>query len=347
MQEKMLAAYLISPRNLVLKERPIPSPGRNEVLIKIMACGVCPTDIRYFLGYGRHVFYGEESYGLTGHEWSGVVVDVGGEVENVQIGDRVVIDHIASCGRCRYCRRNLSNHCMNKKYYLRGYAEYGLAYGPTLLKLSEKVSFEEACFVEPLSSCINSIERASISMGETVAIIGDGVIGMLHLQLAKIRAAEVIMIGHHNERLEISKQLGADHILNSREVNIHDEILNLTDSLGVDIVIVATQGANALETSLKIAGKNSRIIIFSGTYPEESVSIDPNKIHYSEISIIGASEHNVRQFTTSFRLIEKGLVKVKPLISNIVPLKEIDKAFKMVMERKGLKTIVRPHEDVE
>ncbi|MCL7403478.1 MAG: zinc-binding dehydrogenase [Thaumarchaeota archaeon] len=347
MSKNMLAAYLISPKNLVLKERPIPRPERNEVLVKIMACGVCPTDIRYFLGYGKHTFYGEESYGLTGHEWSGVVIEVGEDVEKIRINDRVVVDHIASCGACRYCRRNLTHHCINKRYYLRGYAEYGLAYGPTLLKLPEKISFEEACFVEPLSSCINSIERASISMGEVVAIIGDGVIGMLHLQLAKLRGAEVVMIGHHNDRLEISEKIGADYTFNSKEVDIYEEISRLTDNYGVDAVIVATQGTEALESALRIVGKSSRIIVFSGTYPEEKISINPNRIHYSEISIIGASEHNVRQFTTSLKLIEKGLVRVKPLISNIVPLIEIDRAFDIVMNRRGLKTIVRPHQEDE
>lgn len=347
MSKNMLAAYLVSPKNLILKERPIPIPDRDEVVVKIMACGVCPTDIRYFLGYGKHTFYGEESYGLTGHEWSGIVMEVGEDVKNIQINDRVVVDHIATCGLCRYCKRNLTHHCVNKKYYLRGYAEYGLAYGPILLKLPEKISFEEACFVEPLSSCINSIERASISMGDIVAIIGDGIIGILHLQLAKLRGAEVVVIGHHNDRLELCEKLGADYSFNSNEVDIYSEISRFTDNYGVDAVIVAAQGVEVLRSAMKIIGKNGRIIVFSGTHPEEEISINPNEIHYSEISIIGASEHNLRQFTASLRLIERGLVKVRPLISNIVPLREIDKAFEMVINRKGLKTIVRPHQEEE
>lgn len=343
MYDNMLAAYLLSPKKIVLKERLIPEPEKDEVVVKIMGCGVCPTDIRFFQGHGGLIPYGEESYGLTGHEWSGIVVKVGEDVKNIQVGDRVVVDHIAPCGSCKYCKKKLTQHCINKKYYLRGYAEYGLAHGQALLKLPEKLSFEEACFVEPLSSCVNSIVRAYISFGDVVAIIGDGVIGMLHLQLAKLRGAEVVVIGHHDDRLEIAGKLGADHVFNSNEVDIYDEISRLTDSCGVDAVVVAAQGVKAIESSMEIVGKNGRIIVFAGTYPEERISINPNRIHYSEVSVIGASEHNLEQFASSLRLIEVGLVKVKPLISNIIPLREIHTAFEMVISRRGLKTIVKPH----
>lgn len=341
---KMLAAYLNSPRKLSLRYREIPKPSRKEVVIKIMACGVCPTDVRYFLGYVKPIPYGEESYGLTGHEWSGIVVDVGEEVEDVKIGDRVVVDHIVYCGRCRYCKKGKTNHCIEKRYYLRGYAEYGLAYAPVLLKLSRKIPFEEACFTEPLSSCINSIEKASISFGDIVVVIGDGVIGMLHSQLAKLRGAEVVMIGHHNDRLSIAKELGVDFILNSNEVDIFDEIKNLTDGHGADSAIVTVQGAEVVNSTLNLIAKNGRIVIFAGTYPERTLNLNPNRIHYSEISLIGASEHTPKQFSQSLRLIEKRIIKVKPLISNIVPLEKIHEAFSLVLDRKGLKTIVKPHE---
>lgn len=342
---KMLAAYLFSPREISLKYRDVVKPSRREVIVKIMACGVCPTDVRYFLGYGRLMPYGEESYGLTGHEWAGIVADVGEDVKDVEIGDRVVVDHIAFCDRCRYCRRGQTNHCIGKRYYLRGYAEYGLAYAPTLLKLSKETSFEEACFVEPLSSCINSIEKTSASFGDIVVIIGDGVTGMLHSQLAKSRGAEVVIVGHHYDRLSIAKQIGADFTLNSKEVDVFDEVRRITDGYGADSVIVTVQGAEAVNSALNLVAKNGKIVIFAGTYPENTININPNIIHYSEISVTGASEHTSKHFAQSLRLIERKIVKVKPLISSIVSLEEINEAFNFVINRKGLKVIVKPHEE--
>ncbi|MEM4467252.1 MAG: alcohol dehydrogenase catalytic domain-containing protein [Nitrososphaerota archaeon] len=343
--EKMLTAYLNSPRELYLRYREIPKPSGKEVVIKVMACGVCPTDVRYFLGYIKSIPYGEESYGLTGHEWSGIVVDVGEEVEEVKVGDRVVVDHIAYCGRCRYCRKGKTNHCIEKRYYLRGYAEYGLAYAPIILKLPKDVSFEEACFIEPLSSCINSIEKTSISFGDVVVVIGDGVIGMLHSQLAKLRGAEVIMVGHHDERLSTATELGVDFTLNSNKVDIFDEIKNITDGYGADSVIVTVQGTEVINSALNLIAKNGRIVVFAGTYPETTFNLSPNRIHYSEISIIGASEHTPKQFSQALQLIDKRIIKVKPLISNIVPLEKIHEAFNFVINRRGLKTIVKPHRE--
>ncbi|MCX8193228.1 MAG: alcohol dehydrogenase catalytic domain-containing protein [Nitrososphaeria archaeon] len=345
MSRSMLAAYVNHSRELYLKYRDMIKPSRREIIVKIMACGICPTDVRYLLGYGGPIPYGEESYGLTGHEWSGVVVELGEDVEDLMIDDRVVIDHIAYCGKCRYCRRGQTNHCIEKRYYLRGFAEYGLAYAPTILKLSEKLSFEEACFVEPLSSCINSIEKASPSFSDILVVIGDGVIGILHSQLAKLRGAEVVMIGHHNERLSVAEKLGVDYTLNSREVDVFEEVKKITDGRGADSVIVAVQGAEAIDSALKLVCKNGKIIIFAGTYPETALSINPNLIHYSEFSIIGASEHTPRQFTQSLNLIEKKIIKVKPLISNVVPLEKINQGFNLTINRKGLKTIVKPHEE--
>lgn len=345
MFRNMLAAYINSPKEIFFRYRDMVKPSRREVVVKIMACGICPTDVRYFLGYGGLIPYGEESYGLTGHEWSGIIVDVGEEVKEVEIGDRIVVDHIAYCGRCRYCRRGQTNHCVEKRYYLRGYAEYGLAYAPTLLKISKLTSFEEACFVEPLSSCINSIEKADPSFNDVVVILGDGVTGMLHLQLVKLRGAEVVMIGHHNERLNIAKELGADYVLNSKEVDIFNEVQKITDGSRADSVIVTVGGSEAVNMAFNLVGNNGRVIIFAGTHPENTININLNLIHYSEIALLGAYEHTPKQFLQSLQLIEKGIVKVKPLISNIMPLEKISEAFNMVINRKGIKIIIKPHRE--
>lgn len=339
---RMLAAFLLAPSNVVVREREIPRPDRNEVLIRVRACGVCPTDIRYIQGLKLYLPLGEESYGLTGHEWAGEIVEVGEGVKDLSVGDRIVADHILPCGMCAFCKQGKSNLCLNKKYYFRGYAQYARAWAPTALKIPPHVSYEEACLTEPLSTCLNTMEKLEIGLEDKVVIIGDGVIGMLHLQLAKLLGAEVIMIGHHDERLWVAKKLGARLVINSRREDVVNVVKEETGGLGADKVVVATSGKTALEDALKIIGPDGRIGVFAGTYPPVSIDLDPNRIHYGEISVVGIMEHTLHHFERALELISKGLINVKELITHKIPLERINEAFEIVRRREGLKVIVSP-----
>lgn len=340
--DRMLAAFLLAPSNVMVKECEVPKLSRGEVLINVRACGVCPTDLRYVQGLRLYLPLGDGSYGLTGHEWAGEVVEVGEDVEVLSAGDRVVADHILPCGRCFFCKQGRSNLCLNKKYYLRGYAQYAKAWALTALKIPPHVSYEEACLTEPLSTCLNTMEKLEIGLGDRVAIIGDGVIGLLHLQLARLMGAETMVIGHHDERLRLAEKLGANMVVNSGKEDLVSIVKRETGGLGVGRVIVAASGKQAIEDALRIVAPAGKIGIFAGTYPPTSIDLDPNSIHYGEITLIGIMEHTLHHFEQALELISRGLVSVKQIITHKFPLERINKAFETVKRREGLKVIVSP-----
>ncbi|MEM2690100.1 MAG: alcohol dehydrogenase catalytic domain-containing protein [Nitrososphaerota archaeon] len=340
--DSMLAAFLLAPSKVVVRECNIPRPSRGEVLVRVRACGVCPTDLRYIQGLRLYLPMGEESCGLTGHEWAGDVVEVGEGVEGVSVGDRVVADHILSCGRCIFCKQGRSNLCINKRYYLRGYAQYAVAHAYTALKIPPHVSFEEACLTEPLSTCLNTLEKLEMGPGSRIAIIGDGVIGLLHLQLARLVGAEAMVIGHHPDRLRVAERLGAVLAINSRDVDAVDVVRKETGGLGADKIVVATGGKSAIGDALRMVAPGGRIGIFAGTYPPTSIDLDPNMIHYGEVCVIGIMEHTPHHFERALNLISRGLIDVKQLITHRFPLEKINEAFEVVKSRRGLKVIVSP-----
>lgn len=342
--DTMKAAFIYEPLKLVIREDvKIPKPGRDEILVRVKAIGVCPSDVRYYTGEGIHreVPYGDDSYGLLGHEWSGEVVEVGPGVEGVNVGDYVAPDHQVTCNNCRYCRMGLTNLCINKRFYVRGFAEYALAYAPNAYKFPKHIKFEEACFAEPLSCVINSIRIADIKPGDVVLIVGAGPMGLLHTQLAKMSGATVIVSEILEHRINIAKQLGAD-VAVSNEADLSREVKELTEGIGVDKIIVTIGNRAAIEQHIKFVRKKGIIVLFGGTVPPTNISLDPNFIHYGEVILTGASDHIGEDYRVAMRLITERKISLEPLISHTFKLDELVEAFEAARGRKGLKVLVYP-----
>ena len=191
----MKAARLYGVRDLRVEDVPEPEPGPGEALIRIHACGVCPSDLRAYLA-PRPGSTGEPR--TPGHEWTGVVVGLGEVIDDeapaIKVGDRVVADWRYVCGRCYECRRGVFNYCENLKRGVRGgFAGYGAAPLTQLRRMPDDVSFEEASFTEPLACVIQAHDYTEIRLGDDVVIVGAGPIGLLHLQIALHRGARVIV----------------------------------------------------------------------------------------------------------------------------------------------------------
>jgi len=341
----MKAAVIYEPFKLLIKEGvEIPRPGKNEVLVRVRAIGVCPNDVRYYTGEGIHkeVPYGENSFGLLGHELSGEVVEVGPEVKNIHIGDYVAPDPIVPCKICRYCRMGLTNLCINKTLYLRGYAEYALRHAPQTYRFPKHIKFEEACFAEPLACVINANRIADIKPGDVVLIIGAGPMGLLHTQLAKLSGATVIVCDMIDERVNFAKRVGADVAVNVIEEDLSKHVVELTDGLGADKIIVTIGSKDAIEKNIKLARKKGTIILFGGTIPPTSISIDPNLIHYNEIILTGSSDHTEEDFRKAIYIISQRKILLEQIITHSFKLDNIVEAFETVRVRKGLKVIVYP-----
>ncbi len=338
MIEKGKSAVLYGPKDVRIEDITLKRIDPKQALIKIMACGVCPTDVRSYTGL-RKVEYPR---GL-GHEWVGEIVELGSEFSGFNIGDRVAADWRVVCGRCYYCRKGIFNYCQRTRNELvnGGFREYGLGIASNLRIIPENLSYEEAVFVEPLACCINGNRNTNISFGDDVLILGSGPIGMLHIQLAKNNGARVIVSDPIEERLEIAKSLGADDTINPKKEDVVKCVLDMTEGRGANAVIVAVGNPDAAKLGIDVSAICGTVNFFAGIYPSSNIDFDPNIVHYKQLTITGSHDFTPHDFTMALKLMEYGIVKVKPIISHVIPLDDISSAFEIVANQKGLKVVVK------
>lgn len=330
-------------KDLRIEEVEKPKVNHNEILFKVMACGICPSDVR---GWNRNQKLDHPR--IPGHESAGEVIEIGEKVDGLEIGDRIVRDWRDTCGVCYYCRKGLYNFCLEAETSSRhgfqgGFCEYSKVRDPVYRKIPDNVSYEEAAFTEPLACCINGIHQSNIEIGDDVAIIGCGPIGLQLLQLSKARGARLIAVDLMEERLLIAKKLGAHDVINAKEQNTIQAVQDLTDGRGVNASIVAVGGAIPIKNGLDILDLDGTLNIFAGTYPKAEIPLDPNPPHYKHLKITGSHDFTPHDFTTALKLIEKGIVDVKSLISHRLPLSDTQKGFDIVSKQEGLKIIIYPN----
>lgn len=337
----MKAALLYGTRDLRVEEVATAQPGPGEALIRIYACGVCPSDVRGYLGVRKR----DGSY-TPGHEWAGVVEAIGEtDDESVRIGDRVVADWRGVCGTCYQCRRGIPNYCERMRRNVRGgFAEYGVGPIAQLRVVADSVSFEEASFCEPLACITNAHSYTEIPLGGDVVVVGAGPIGLLHLQVARSRGGRVIVSDPLAARLKTATELGAHDVVDASIGDPVEQVMELTDGHGANTVIVAVGGAGPINQALHMAGTSGWVNLFAGTYPPMEMPVDPNLVHYKQLRVTGSHDYTPDNFTTALRLIQFGMVQVEPLISHRFGLDEIRVAFETTAERQGLKSMVLPNE---
>jgi len=342
----MKAAVFLSPHRIELREVERPKIGTRDVLIRVKVAGICGTDARIFKGSKKI-----PAPRIIGHEFSGEIEEAGMEVEGWRRGDRVTVEPIIACGRCYCCLRGRFNICLTRPTI--GY-EYDGAFAEfvripaeavergNLIRLPGDVSFEDAAYAEPLSACIQGNERARIRKGDRVWIMGDGPIGLTHVQLAALSGAGTILLsGTDPKKLEMGKKLGAHHILQVPQQDALAEVNTLTDGEGVDVAITATSVSRLVEECLqKGLRKGGILLIFAGVPPDSLARIDPNRIHYQEYVITGSSGHSAETMRQSIALIRSGSFRVQPLISHRLSLERVVEGIHMKDRLEGLKHMI-------
>jgi len=323
---KMKAILLYGREDLREVSVDVPRVGPNDVLIKIRACGICPTDARKY--YTLSGIIPKLPFN-PGHEWAGEIVEVGENVTEFKPGMRVVGTEFG------------------------GYAEYLLMSKSaprwwTLKEIPEGVTYEEATFTEPLADVLHSlVDQAKVKLGDWVLIIGAGQMGLQHVMVAKHIGAKVIVSDLIEERLEYAKKFGADVVLNPKRDKVGEIVRKVTNNRGVDAAILTATNQSAMDQALECIGVGSRIILFAGVEKGLRVSIDSNKIHYNEAMIIGSEWvgkdiPNKRLYEIALELIASGSVPVKELITRRIKfsIEEIKKSFEMIRSAKTLKSII-------
>jgi len=344
---KMKAALLYGVKDLRLEYIDIPEIGEKEVLVKIKAATTCGTDVKiYERGY---VSIGFVKYPqLFGHEWAGEIVEIGDKVEKFKKGMRVRAGNSAPCFTCPLCREEKYNLCENRTWLWGAYSEY-IKVPEEIVKynmqeIPSHLSFEEAAITEPLACVIHGDRKAGIKIGDSVAIIGSGAIGILHLQVAKIMGAKkVIIIDLIDERLEIARKLGADEIINSGKEDIVESVKKLTNGRGADVVIEAVGIPKTWEQALKLVKKGGTVLEFGGCPPGTKIEIETELLHYKEVTVLGTFHANPHDFEIALEMISSGAIKVKPLITRKMNLDNIKEAFEILLtSKKDLKIAITP-----
>ncbi len=320
-----------------------PHLQKGEILVRMRACGICGTDIEKTRGETHTPL-------ILGHEVSGVVEEISKPASCVEEDERVVIHHHVSCGKCYYCKNGSPTLCdLYQKTNLDpcGFAEYfrvpqtNFARG-AVLKVPEKVSFEEASFVEPLGCCLRSLARVGDVTGKSVAVLGVGSTGVLMLQLLKAGEAGVLIASDLSPaRLSFSKSIGADVTINPLEEDIGSMVRAATDGRGVDVVVVATGSVKALEQSLSIVRRGGLIDVFGMPTRDAKLALDPSRLFINEVRIIPSYSTTEKEMEQALDLIMARKVNVAQLISHRFMLADSVEAFRVASDSdRSVKVIV-------
>ncbi|MBP2337901.1 zinc-dependent alcohol dehydrogenase family protein [Saccharothrix coeruleofusca] len=329
----MRAAVISAVGEVEVAEVPDPAPGPREVVVDVAACGLCGTDL--------HILQGEFAPTLPvipGHEFAGVVVEIGSEVTEVAVGDRVAVDPSLYCNECRYCRSGRNNLCArwNAIGVSRsgGAAEYALAPVANCVKLPDHVRTEDAALIEPLSCAVRGYDVLRSRMASRVLIYGSGTMGLMMLQLGKLTgAASIEVVDLNEERLKTAQLLGVTATAASAD--------ELDRPEGWDLVIDATGNAHAIQDGLGRVAKGGTFLQFGVSDYAARVTIEPYKIYNQEITITG-SMAVLHSFERAADLFATGVLDPEVFISHRLPLADYADALGMFQAGQGRKIQVLP-----
>lgn len=329
----MKAAMLYGVKDLKVEDVDVPKVEAGEVLVRVKAATTCGTDLKIFQrGYVEKVI---KFPTIFGHEWAGEVVDVDKGLEWPKKGMHVRAGNSAPCLHCAMCQRGKYNLCENMIWLWGAYAEYIKVPARMVLvnmqEIPEGVSFEEAAITEPLACVLHGVEEADVKLGDTVAIIGAGPIGLLHLlTVKKIGATKAIVIDLVNERLDFAQKLGADVTINSGKENVEARIKELTGGYGADVAIEAIGLPATWEQALRLTRKGGVVLEFGGCPPETEVKVNAEMLHYGELTVMGTFHTTPLHFREALNLIATRTIDVRPLVTRKMKLDNINEAFEIL-----------------
>jgi len=328
-------------KDIRMEETPTPKPGSEEILVKIISCGICGSDIVEWYRLPRAPL-------VQGHEIGGEVVEVGGSVKNFRPGDRVFVAPKVPCMECYYCKNEHYPVCSNIKDRMPGgFAEYvlvpeSLVENGTYL-LPNNVTCDQSTFIEPLSCVVRAQRVAGVKNDQTVMVIGCGMSGLLHIKLAKAKKCRIIATDINEKRLEFAKKIGADFTINAKE-DVPERLI-AENSKKADVVILCSSAISAVEQAWKCVDKGGVIVFFAVPGPDKKVTVPINYFWTKEIRIITSYYCGPPDIVDAIKLIESGEIEVDNMITHKLPLKDTAKGFQLVIDgNESLKVIIKPNE---
>lgn len=344
MAETYKRSVFVGPKQIRFDELPIPKPGPRQALVKVKACAICTWEQRMYTGE-------EHYYPLSGgHEVSGDLVEIGSQVyTDAKIGDRVVFAGLTRCGYCDSCRTGLDSICDNSRKQFKdtdvpgpaGLGEYVLIEDYQLYKGANDVSYEELCLTEPVSCVIRSIRQAKLERTENVVVIGAGIMGLLHVMLAKQAGTRVIISEPNPKRAAFAKEMGADAVIDPVNEPFLDRVKELTYGKGANAIFTAVSIAAAVEQSVEALAKAGRLLVYASIHPRGTkISVDPNLFHGKEIVLSGTVSNSKEDFLQATRMVSEKIIDVKPFISKVLPFSQLEEAIQAAMTPETYRAIV-------
>jgi len=334
------------PGNVELRDVDVPEIAPDEVLIEVKRSGICGTDI--------HIYHDSAFYTppvILGHEYAGVITQLGSEVSNFNIGERVTSPATIPCGTCFMCRINRPNRCIGEQKRILGahkangtFTKYVAVPSRILHKVPDALSFDEAAVVEPAACAIHNVsEIVEVKPGDTVVILGPGPMGLLSLQVAKISGAEQVVItgvSADKDRLRLAERLGADMTINVEEEDAVEIIKNITDGLGADVVIEASGASAARKQAFNLVRRCGKVGLIGLTGRSTDINLD--KVVEGELDVKGSWGTVWTSWRKALSLISSGKIQVAPLITTKLPLEKWYDGFRMMEEKNALKVLLIP-----
>ena len=341
----MRVAVYYNNKDVRIEERPVPNISDDELLVKIIASGICGTDVLEWYRMKKAPI-------VLGHEISGIIEKIGKNVKNFKVGDRVMVSHHVPCMNCYYCLRGSHTACetLHKTNFdPGGFSEYirvpqsNAQLGT--FKLPQNVSFEDGTFIEPLGTAVRAQRLVNLKPDDTLLIIGSGVSGLIHIKLAKSKGIKkIIAVDVNGYRLNSARRFGAAHVFNANE-NIIEKIKEVNDNRLADVVIVCTGALSAAKQALQCVDKGGTILFFAVPKPDEKLEIPINDFWRNEIKIMtsyGAAPNDLKE---SLDLIMDNKINFNDMVTHRIKFQEIQKGFDLVAEaNESLKVIVEPNE---
>ncbi len=340
----MLAAVYYNNNDVRIQEMPTPEIGEDEVLMKIMACGICGSDVIEW-------YRVPNAPKVLGHEATGIISKTGKKVTRYKVGDRVYVSHHVPCNKCRYCLKGHQTACQTlhtTNYYPGGFAQYvqvpKINVEQGIYRLPPDMSFEEGTFIEPLACVVRGQRLATIQKEDTLIVIGSGTAGILHAQLARIRGVQKIIVADINPyRLKLARKFGAHHTIDAKE-NVLQQLKEVNDGRPADQVVVCTGAAQAALTALECVDEGGTILFFAVPEPTVKIPVPITQFWRKEITIktsYGAAPQDLEE---SLSILDRKTMNVADMITHKLSLQKAAEGFKLTATAgESLKVVIEPN----
>ena len=331
-------------KDVRIEEMPVPSIGPGEMLMRVYASGICGSDLMEWYRLPKAPL-------VLGHEVAGEVVETGDGVEKFAPGDRVIATHHVPCNTCYYCVKDNHSSCQTLRtthFDPGGFSEFiripAINVDRGVLKLPDEVSYDEASFVEPLGCVIRGQRLSGFQIADSVLVMGSGLTGLLHIQLARAQGAGRVFATDINEyRLEVATEFGADYTMHANET-VSSLMREENEGRLADLVVVCTGAKSAIEEAFGLVEPGGTILFFAPSGPDTTISIPFNDFWWSGIKTVSSYAASPSDLVLALELIRAGRVNVKDMITHRLPLSETQKGFRMAEEAgDSIKIIIQPH----